>query len=245
MKAKIICALFCMVFLVEITPAFAVVVPDFRMTINNGVGEATIEGVGLNLQSVDANKFSTTGTQTKPMWEYNWNLTVDPDPSVGGTFDITNLTGVTRTFSILFDLPTSIAFAPGVQSGFLEGLLEDTSSLSGFGASGAFANNVLWNGRIDGIDTLGLGPFSPSCSGAGCSDPMNRQDAGPDVYGPGVVNDIGIGLSFDLSPGDKFSFMTEFEVQPVPLPASLPLFAAGLVGLLGFVRRGKAPSIAP
>jgi len=62
MKAKIICALFCMVFLVEITPAFAVVVPDFRMTINNGVGEATIEGVGLNLQSVDANKFSTTGT---------------------------------------------------------------------------------------------------------------------------------------------------------------------------------------
>ena len=244
MKAKLVSLFLFTLLFMHSTIALAVVAfPDFKMTISKGVGQSTLKGAILNLQDVNGTEFSTMGTQSNAMWMYNWNLTVDPDPVIGGTFDITNLTGVTRTFSILFDLPTSVSFSPAVQSGFIEALLEDKSGTTGLGVSGAFANNVVWNGRIDGANTLGLGPFSPSCSGIGCSDSLSRQDAGPDVYGPGLVNDIGIGFSFELSPGDKFSFTTEFEVQPVPIPAALPLFATGLVGLWGLMRKTKTAAV--
>jgi hypothetical protein len=50
--------------------------------------------------------------------------------------------------------------------------------------------------------------------------------------GPGVVNDIRTLLSFSLSPGDRVTFTTNFTVEPVPLPAALPLLLFG-IGTLG------------
>jgi hypothetical protein len=50
--------------------------------------------------------------------------------------------------------------------------------------------------------------------------------------GPGVIGDIRTLLSFSLSPGDSVTFNTNFTVEPVPLPAALPLLLLGF-GTLG------------
>ena len=47
-----------------------------------------------------------------------------------------------------------------------------------------------------------------------------------------------IGVSIYLAPGYTATFTSDVDVEPVPLPAALPLFATGL-GLMGWLARRK------
>jgi hypothetical protein len=77
-----------------------------------------------------------------------------------------------------------------------------------------------------------------SCGGAGCIGSIFPVTGGPDSSS-GVNTSIGIHLAFDLTAGDKATFDTFFEVVPVPLPAALWLFGAGLSLLSVFARKKK------
>ena len=76
--------------------------------------------------------------------------------------------------------------------------------------------------------------------------PYNCGDASPYcLIGPGVYGGDGVGNPTS----DPIVALTDFslvQVTTTPLPATLPLFAAGLAGLalLGWRRKWKAPAIA-
>lgn len=210
---------------------------DFTMTINNGIAQTTITGNDLNLTGPDSSDlFATSGNQQTAMWMYNWNLTLDPDPVIAGSFSLTNLTANDVDVSVLFHLPVNSPFAPGLQSGSFDGSFKD-ENLSG----SASLQNVTWNGLIDGNPTYDIVAFGASCSSnpAGCTGSMFSSDPDPELYGPGVSHSIGTEIAFTLSVGDTATFNSTFEVTPVPAPAAAILFGTGLLALMG-LRKGQA-----
>jgi hypothetical protein len=158
-------------------------------------------------------------------------------PTFGGTpiaFGITNNTGGTIT-----SLSLTIG---GTQGAALELW---NSNTSGFNA----ATNPFTLATIDGFNSL---PGTP-CTGGGVT--VGAGGGGTCAAGAlpitfqwlqGTGVGIAAGASFVLqyqSPvvGDRFT-----PLNPVPLPAALPLFATGLgaLGLLGWRRKRKAAALA-
>lgn len=180
-----------------------------------------------------------SNSPTNAFWSFSWDVTVNPDPFISSTLTIINKTLSTKHFDVLFTLPVGSPFAPGAKSGSMSAAFYDFNG-NGAPADGTAAlTNVDWSGRIDGADALFLYAFDASCGGAGCSGSLGTFSDGPLPHSAGVSTNIGIHLAFDLSAGDKTVFTNYFEVVPVPLPASVWLFGAGLGLLSGFARRKK------
>lgn len=186
--------------------------------IDNGDGTFTYEGMN--------------GNQT--IWAFDWNITVNPDPLISAMFGITNNTASTKHFDILFTLPVGSPFGPPAgKSGSLAATFEDFNN-----SGSATLSNIDWDGRIDGADAMALFSGDFTCGGAGCNGSIFPVSDGP-LPSTGVNTNIGIHLAFDLTAGDKATFNTFFEVVPVPLPAALWLFGAGLGLLSVFARKKK------
>lgn len=170
-----------------------------------------------------------------PLWDYSWNLTADADPLIGGSFTITNVTSMTQTFDLIFSVPVSPSFTNGFMTGSLSGSYVDADN-----SGGATLNLNSWDGLIDGTSQMNLFAFGGSCVGAGCSVTISEVSEGPTLYTGPVSSTIGIHMNFSLSAGDSATFNTQFEVNPVPVPAAVWLFGSGLLGLLGLARRKAA-----
>jgi len=107
-----------------------------------------------------------------------------------------------------------------------------------------------WHGLINPFPPLLdmpllIGSVFDCSGGPGCqtrlSPPaMASQRHGPADHGGSPVDSIGIHMNFDLSAGDSVVLSTRYELNPVPLPASLLLFLSGAAGLLGFSHRRRA-----
>jgi hypothetical protein len=188
--------------------------------IDNGDGTFTYAGVN--------------GNQT--IWTFEWDITVNPDPLISAMFAITNNTASTQHFDILFTLPVGSPFGtPAVKSGSLAAGFQDLNN-----SGSVTLSNIDWDGRIDGSDAMSLFSGDFSCGGAGCSGNIFPVSDGP-LSSTGVNTSIGIHLAFDLTAGDKATFDTFFEVEPVvvPIPAAVWLFGSGLLGLAALARRRK------
>jgi len=184
--------------------------------------------------------FDYIGSVSNPsLWAFTWNVTVDPDPLISATFGITNNTGITKHFDLLFTLPVGSPFGtPAQKSGSLGATFQDLNGVSNTGS--ATLSNISWAGRIDGVDAMSLFSGDFSCGGDLCSGSIFPVSDGP-LSSTGVNTSIGIHLSFDLTAHDKATFTTSFEVVPVPLPAAMWLFGSGLLGLGALARRRKQP----
>lgn len=185
-------------------------------------GDGTFTYVGVN------------GNQT--VWIFEWDITVDPDPLISAMFGITNNTGSTKHFDLLFTLPVGSPFGmPAVKSGSLEATFQDLNN-----SGSVTLGNFDWSGRIDGSNAMSLIAGDFSCGGAGCIGNILPVSDGP-VPSSGVNTSIGIHMVFDLTAGDKATFTTSFQVEPVvvPLPAAAWLFATGLGLLSVFARKRK------
>jgi len=175
---------------------------------------------------------------TKPAsstWSFDWNITVDPDPLINATLGITNNTAITKHFDILFTLPVGSPFTFGTMNGSMSAGFQDLNN------SGLVSlTNVNWSGRIDGVNVMSLTTFDATCGpgSPGCIGNLIPVSDGPLPSGA-VNSNIGIRLTFDLSAGDRATFTNFFEVIPVPLPAALWLFGAGLGLLTAFARKKK------
>ena len=173
----------------------------------------------------------TVGTSTSP-WNFSWDIIVNPDPLISATLGITNNTSITQHFDLLFTLPVGSPFAsPALKSGSLGATFQDLN-LSG----SATLSNISWSGRIDGTDAMSLFSGDFTCGGAGCNGNILPVSDGP-LSSTGVNTNIGLHLAFDLTPGDKATFTTFFDVTPVPLPAAFWLLGSGLLGLIAFARK--------
>jgi hypothetical protein len=184
------------------------------------------------------------------VWDLAWDLTLNQDPSIAGTLALRNLTTTTRSFNLFFQLPVTPAFSPSLFGGSITATAYDDSGDSVLALAPSSAAPSIYRGQIDGSTVLWLFaaglqclPSAPHCSAGGSeSDGL----PGPTNPGPGVSNNIGLLLSFTLTPGDRAVFDVDFTVEPVssapvPLPAGLPLLVAGLTAL-GTLRRRNGDS---
>ena len=198
----------------------------------------TFDGDQSNVMpTANPDVFSAMGMHASmDVWEYNWNLMMDPDPFIGGSFSIRNMSTVTQTFNLLFNLPVSPALSSGYKSGTIGATLTDT------GGGGATLSNMTWGGLIDGGNAMNLLTAGTLCFGSspGCTATVFPVSDGPLFHADGVSTSIGIAMSFDLTAGDTAEFTTNFEVAPVPVPAAVWLFGSGLLGLISVARRKNA-----
>lgn len=184
------------------------------------------------------NDFSFSGTGGTAQYAIDWSLNVNPDPFVNGSFSITNLSSSAQDFTVTLNLPVTPSFSPGIMSGSIDATIFDKSGDGSASLQPTSSNSNIYFGTIDGLNALSLFGMGLTCNGApspGCS--INSSDAQSSIPVSGVNTKIGTKLIFNLSAGDQVTFLTHFEVLPVPVPAAAWLMGSALVGLAGVRRK--------
>jgi hypothetical protein len=172
-----------------------------------------------------------------PSWRCDWDLQVDADPFVFGTFSFTNLTAIDQNYSLNVILPTAWP-GPLQISGGITGTLLDSNLSGNATLKNSTLGGPIYTALIDGVaqQTL-LNAYSFSTASP---FPVNWGPPAPANFGPqaalapSVTTDIEIDHAFNLSAGDGATLQSIFIA--VPEPASLALLA---LGALVAVRRAR------
>jgi PEP-CTERM motif len=158
------------------------------------------------------------------------------DPSVSGSFTLTNLSTLTQTFSVSATLGVLPVSGPTTLSGFYgPAILTDNSD------DGAeLAASPFYEARIDGVGMMTLGNFDVPIGSGSTSIPMETF---PNQLGPAVTMSIGVAFpGFSLTGGDTVQVPFEFTVvhtrEQLPEPASLALFGIAFAAV-GLARRRR------
>ena len=166
-----------------------------------------------------------------------WSLSMDSDPFVTNNFTITNTSSSTQTYI----LGTTIGVSPAIPNGLMRGsigysLTDNNSNGATLATSGA----SIYQGTIDGNVARTL--WNPSTSFSTFSTGASSIDFGfptREAAPESIDSNIGILITFSLTPGDSVAFTSNFDVVPVPVPAAVWLFGSGLLGLFGLSRRKR------
>ncbi len=178
-------------------------------------------------------------------WNFDYNITGDPDPFIQSNIALVNNMGVTQTFTIIVDLPIAPALIPSSLLGGSVGGSTTDANFDGVGGMSVPVGSALYSGRLDGINQVATqlhsNPFDVPVGGifnfAGETQNIAATSfglPGPSQPGPAVLNSIGIQLHFDLAPGDSIA-LTSFFIAEIPAPGAGVLFA--MAGLAATRRR--------
>jgi hypothetical protein len=194
--------------------------------------------------------FKYTGSLAGPSnaWNLQWDCVfnngvagaANANPAfVTANIVVTNNDVNNQTFSLLMTLPVTRVLRVPAERGSIVGTVTD---LTGNNATvSAPGGSRIYTPRIDGVDEapgfLMGGGFSANAGG-----PFQSGVVGPQQFGipskvpatQSVDVNIGIFLTFVLTPGDSASFTSIYEVNKVPGPGGLALLAA-----LGLIRRRR------
>lgn len=176
------------------------------------------------------------GDRSDFAWTLGWDCVVNEDPYVDATINVTNNSASEQVFWVYMPL-NIVPSIPGqtLMTSYVSAVVSDqTFDFAVFDTDGV---NPVFQGYIDGT-ALGAEAqlWQPGYSlTAGPFGSANDDETLADQLGPGANNQIALRLQFRLSPGDSASVTGTFEVQPVPGPAVLSLFA--VVAALGSRRR--------
>ena len=201
--------------------------PNFELTLaSSGSTSETLSGSSLGLTTMPDGNFTTNGSHTSLSGDANisWDLLLNPDPTISGTFAFANLLSTAKDYNLTFTLPIGTPFAPALVNGHFAGAVTDAN-----GNGNAFLNNIAWSGSIDGLSVMSSGPSNIACDTVGCSTSQPVTYLGPVNDPSGVSGNIATHISFTLSAGDQISFSTYFDVSPIPEPGTLFLLAGMFV----------------
>lgn len=207
--------------------------PTVTVGVSGNLDELTPEFV----PNEDGKTFTSTGAQSWATFDFDWNITVNPDPFINAAFSVTNNAGVAQTFVVGVLLPI-IPQSPLTLHGGSVGVSLTDANNSG-AASLVDAGLAVYQGQIDGVTVLELfddpyGLATPPIPGFTVVD---SENAGLGLFGPFLPSGpalatIGIVHTFTLSPGDKAAFTSFFIVEAIPEAGTLVLCGVGalLVG---------------
>jgi hypothetical protein len=183
-----------------------------------------------------------TATQTGS-YTMQWDLLLDPDPSVSGSVALTNASAGTQTFTLNVSLPISGSAAPAGSSIF------GSSAISVSDANGdstanlnAPAGGAIYTAFVNSpaVNQKTLFPVSTSPLPLAVSIP-GGVNVGSQSFSSGnltvAASALGIQHSFTLSSGDSATMNSTFTIT-VPEPCTLALAAIGGLGLVA-ARRSR------
>lgn len=217
-------------------------IPNMTISVSSGMGSTVFNPVDFGSAWSNANNtfgFAGAVNQADKGFNLGWSMLVNPDPFVIANLVVTNTTMFTQTYSLTVVLPISQMIANACIGGSISGSVTD---LNGNGATLASpAGGAVYTALVDGVAAQQLltDPFSVSTGNwqSATVGPASFGNPIPSLpYAPGVLNSIGITISFTLSAGDSATFTSIFVVEEcIPAPAALALF--GLAGFAGSRRR--------
>lgn len=185
-------------------------------------------GVGTYVGSVNG------GTST---WNLNYNFSAASGADAAtqsGTFSISNLSGVERTYSIRLTLPTT---SSATLTGLFNGSLAATLITSGAGYFRSVEATPVWVGTTDTVNVGALftSPLNIVRNSSGATS-MGTQTFGgsaPSAPAPVFGSNIAINLNFVLSANATVSFSSALGgvSVPIPAPGALALLGVASIGL--------------
>jgi len=172
----------------------------------------------------------------------SWSFEFDADPTLSGSFTLTNLSSSTLPFTVsatlgISPVGPSVSTTGSVGAGTLTDLNANGATLTDSGFS-------IYTTEIDGSPVHML--LDPHQSYTAPADPLGgpssvtipMQSFGPDVLAQAANSTITASFGFMLTAGDSVSFPFTFDVQPVPEPTTALLLGSGIAGLV-LLGRGK------
>ena len=205
-----------------------------EITVGSDIGTVVLnsDNVGnvSDIPGTDAFQWTGNMMNTNMGWGLNWDLIIDPDPSISGVAAFTNLSGVTMNFTYNVTANSTIAIASPTVDGTSTITLVDNGNNGATMA--ALTGDSIYRAFINAAtqETLFDDPYSLVA-------PANGFDLDGANWGPQAATvalafgDVfGINHDFSLTAGDQATVNSDFNI--VPEPATMMLLVLGGVSLI-------------
>lgn len=215
---------------------------DFTIEASSGVVGDELALQPTLVENPDGT-FSAVGEAQTSSYALLFDMTIDADPALSGSFTLRNLSTTTQSFALSATLGVLPIAGPTRVGGSFEGTYTDTDTDPADIPEVTIATGLFYQASIDGVAVASLGSFTLNAfGGEGVEGTISPEAFGtpiPSQVGPGVSGFIALAFpGFTLSPGDTVRVPFEFMVVPEPPFASL--FALGAT-LFFIARRKKLP----
>jgi hypothetical protein len=206
--------------------------PSLSLTV--GIPGNTLT-VPVSLTAGPTGSFMAQGsTPSNGSFSLSYQFSVIADPSLTGSFTLTNLSSQTQTFSVSATLGVLPLAAPTRVSGFYGPVLLTAPVGTG---EATLTANPFYEAQIDGGAIVSLGNLNVTTSGGSATIPKEVFSNHP---GPAVSSSIGVAFpGFTLTGLHSVQVPFDATVVSVPEPASVVLLVLGLA--VAVVRWGKLP----
>jgi PEP-CTERM motif len=211
-----------------------------EITVGSNMGTMVLNSD--NVGSVDpiagTDAFQWTGDMTNSAmgWGLQWDLVIDPDPSITGVASFTNLMGITMNFTYTVSANSTVAIPAPTVLGSSAITVTDGVSLGGATMS-ALAGDSVYNAFINAAtqETLFDAAYTlvaPQFNSNSDNDSWGPQAATVPLF---IGDTFGINHDFSLTPGDQATVNSNFYI--IPEPATMTLLALAGVAVLRRRRR--------